>query len=235
MGPRSQLPVRAAKVAKKAKRHIVPACDAARYSQPAARTSRRWRSSVIRKYPPIANSSHADEKMQSIGHRQHEAHAQHQRAPPRTAAWRGGRIILIRPILARIHCHRLRPPRTTARGTVRSAPSSRRCSGSPPSKNPLRHSQSPLPNSTISAALSPATVPVAVRASQVRGSREPTTTPVARVTKANSKSGPGVMASPPVWKRLPTRHPPRQPPERFLRPSHSLRSARAAARGQGCG
>ena len=35
----------------------VPTCDATRYNQPAARTSRRWRSSVIRKYALTVKSS----------------------------------------------------------------------------------------------------------------------------------------------------------------------------------
>ena len=173
--------------------------------------------------------------MQSVGHRQHEPHAQHQRAPPRTTARRGGRIMLIRPILARIHAtgsahhgqqheeqcaHAIEPQMQRFAAQQESAP---------PFPIPCCRTAPSAPRSARRPRRS------AVRASQVRESREPTTTPVARVTKASSKSGPGVMASPPVWKRPPTRHPPRQPPERFLRPSHSLRSARAAARGQGCG
>ncbi len=62
IGPSSQLPVRTASMAKNAKSASTATCDTARYSQPAARTSRCWRSSVIRKYAASVNSSHAMRK-----------------------------------------------------------------------------------------------------------------------------------------------------------------------------
>src|SRR5947209_691476 len=62
IGPSSQLPVRAAKMQKKANRQTVPTCDAIRYNQPAARTSFRCRSKVIRKKQLTVNNSHAIRK-----------------------------------------------------------------------------------------------------------------------------------------------------------------------------
>ena len=62
IGPRSQPPVRAASSAKNANRQTMLTCDAARYSQPAARTSRFCRSSVIRKYAATVKISQAIRK-----------------------------------------------------------------------------------------------------------------------------------------------------------------------------
>ncbi len=61
------------------------------------------------------------QKMQAVGNRQHQSHAQHERAPPPSAAARGG-ADLARP--ASIHGHksrRLRPPPPPAPKTRRSS------------------------------------------------------------------------------------------------------------------
>src|ERR1035437_6971994 len=98
-------------------------------------------------------------------------------------------------------------------------PSRRRCSVSPPSKNPLCHSQFPPPSSTRRAATSPTTVPVTVRASQVLGSRKPAAILVAKAMKASSKGGPNVMILPPLMPHL--SHP---SPEKFPCPERLSRS-----------
>ena len=84
-GPRSQLPVCEASRAKKAKSASVPAWEAARYSQPAFRTSGRRLSSVIRKNPQSANASHAIRKSSPLDiintRPMHNASAFHQIRP----------------------------------------------------------------------------------------------------------------------------------------------------------
>src|ERR1035437_10309919 len=98
-------------------------------------------------------------------------------------------------------------------------PSRRRCSVSPPSKNPLCHSQFPPPSSTRRAATSPTTVLVTVRTSQVLGSRKPAAILVAKAMKASSKGGPNVIILPPLTPHL--SHP---SPEKFPCPERLSRS-----------
>ena len=130
--------------------------------------------------------------------------------------------MMIRPILARIHA-----TGSTHHGQQREEQCAHAIEPQMQRLAAQRESAPPFPirspSSTISAALSPATVPVSGQGQpSPRQPRSLTTTPAARVT--NGEQQQAALAS---WLHLrlgsrpPTRHPPRQPPERFLHPSRS--------------